>query len=147
MDGLYYRRKARTPFLSFTSMYVRHFSSGGARNSVRWTSRCVGVSHWAKSHPISHAASLFPTSPGHHYVPAVVTDTRLDGRRNRDPPQRGVPAQFDLAQRTEPLHWKVNRVSCILALKPFPTFCLSLGRKVAQTHNTHNSRASAIKLK
>jgi hypothetical protein len=41
----------------------------------------------------------------------------------------------------------VNRVSCILALKPFPTFCLSLGRKVAQTHNTHNSRASAIKLK
>lgn len=31
------------PFLSFTSMFVRHFSSGGARNSVRWTSRCVVV--------------------------------------------------------------------------------------------------------
>ena len=121
---------------------------------VRWSEKLREMdfqvrssSHRAKSHPVSHAASLFPTSPGHHYVPAVVADARLDGRRNRDPPQRGVPAQFDLAQRAEPLHWKVNRVSCISALKPFPTFCLSLGRKVAQTHNTHNSRASAIKRK
>jgi len=40
------RRKDRTPFLNFICMFVRHFSSGGARSSVGWTSRCVGVLIW-----------------------------------------------------------------------------------------------------
>jgi len=45
---------------------------------------------------------------GHHYVPTVLANTRLDGPRNRDAPQPSVRAKFDLAQRTEPLHGKVK---------------------------------------
>ena len=76
---VYDRRRVRTPFLNFICTCARRFSSGGATSSVRWTSRCV-VCRWPVV-SISHVAS--PENPlGHHYVPAVVADTRLDGPRN-----------------------------------------------------------------
>lgn len=80
---------------------------------VRWSDKLremdfqVCESRSLACHVNSHVASL-PKPPGHHYVPAVVTNTRLDGPRNRDAPQPSVRAKFDLAQRTEPLHGKVK---------------------------------------
>lgn len=53
------RRKARTPFLSFICMFVRHFSSGGARSSVGWTSRCVGEFSFG----VSYSFLTLPSSP------------------------------------------------------------------------------------
>jgi Rab-GTPase-TBC domain len=102
-----HRRKVRTHFLSFTCMSVQRFSSGGARSSVRWTSRYAGVLI-GPSYPFLTLTPPLFNPPGHYHVPAVVADTGLDGRRNRNAPQPSVRAQFDLAQRAEPLYGKVK---------------------------------------
>ena|SRR6266850_3403229 len=144
--AIYYRRKARTPFLSFICMSVPHFSSGGARSSVRWTSRYVGVligafyPFLALAPPLSNALP-----PGHHYVPTVIANTRLDGRRNRDAPQPSVRAQFDLAQRAEPLYGKVKSIENVLpfqAAHTLPTFCayFVVGRSSRAKVTPHTNR-------
>jgi hypothetical protein len=93
------------PFLSFTCTSVRRFSPGGAKSSATWTFRYVGVCY-CPIVPFPDVASS--ETIGHYYVLTVVANTRLDGPRNRDAPQPGVRAKFDLAQRTEPLHGKLK---------------------------------------
>jgi hypothetical protein len=98
----YDSQKDRTPFLSFTCTSARRFSSDGATSSDRWISRFV-EGFMSVSHP-----PILTFSSGHHYVLAISADTRLDRPRNRDAPQPGVRAQFDLAQRAESFCSKVN---------------------------------------
>jgi hypothetical protein len=125
------------PFLNSTCTFVRRFSPGGAKSSARWIFRYVGVS--SSFHSISHVTSS--ETIGHHHVPTVVANTRLDGPRNRDATQPSVRAKFDLAQRTEPLHGKVKiRASLHSTVKvPLPTSAHSF-LQGAPTHNTKRPR-------
>jgi hypothetical protein len=94
------------------------------------------------SRSISHVASS--ETIGHHYVPTVVANTRLDGPRNRDAPQPSVCAKFDLAQRTEPLHGKVKvQTSLYFTVKvPLPTSAHSF-LQGTPTHNTNQPRGQS----
>lgn len=140
--SLYNRRKGRMPFLNFTCTFVRHFLLGGAKSSARWTSRYVGVCCCPVVSFLTFASS---ETIGHHYVPTVIANTRLDGPRNRDAPQPSVRTKLDLAQRTEPLHGKVKiqSVSLHFTVKVFlPTSAHSFIQG-AQTHNTNQPRGQS----
>ena len=65
-----------------------------------------GASRYISSPVIAFMLTRVRT--GHHYVPAVLADTGLDRPRNRNAPQPGIRAQFDLAQCPKSLYWKVN---------------------------------------
>lgn len=132
------RRKVRMPFLNFTCTFVRHFSLGGAKGSARWTFRYVGVC----CPVVSFLTFASSETIGHHYVPTVIANTRLDGPRNRDAPQPSVRTKLDLAQRTEPLHGKVKiqSVSLHFTVKvPLSTSAHSFIQG-APTHNTNQPR-------